>query len=82
TEMSVFPNPTEGAVNINYTAAKDGLVNVRVFDVVGKAVADFNYAVNAGDNFLNMDLSSFENGVYVIEVLEGKNSTTSRVMLK
>ncbi len=80
--LDVFPNPTAGNVNLNYTATKDGVINVRVFDVVGKAVADFNFTVNEGSNFLNLDISSFDKGIYVIEVLEGQKSTTSKVVLK
>jgi hypothetical protein len=80
--FDVFPNPTAGSVNLNYAAAAEGLVNVRVFDLVGKAVADYSFAVNEGSNFLSLDLSSFEKGLYVIEVLENGTSSTSKVVLK
>ncbi len=80
--FDVFPNPTAGSVNLNYAAAAEGLVNVRVFDLVGKAVADYSFAVNEGSNFLSLDLSSFEKGLYVIEVVENGTSSTSKVVLK
>lgn len=82
TSFSVFPNPSTGAVSLDYEASVEGLINVRVFDVVGKAVADYSMSVNEGSNFLNLDLSSFEKGLYVIEVLEGQRSSTSKVVLK
>ncbi|MFT7080789.1 MAG: hypothetical protein ACI9CP_000106 [Cryomorphaceae bacterium] len=82
TSFDVFPNPSTGAVNLKYEAGVKGLVNVRVFDMVGKAVADFNMTVNEGANFLNLDLSSLDKGIYVIEVLEGQMSSTSKVVMK
>jgi len=82
TSFDVFPNPSSGAVNLKYEAGVKGLVNVRVFDMVGKAVADFNMTVNEGANFLNLDLSSLDKGIYVIEVLEGQMSSTSKVVMK
>jgi hypothetical protein len=80
--FDVFPNPTSGSVNLNYAATAEGMVNVRVFDLVGKAVADYNMAVNEGENFLNLDLSSFEKGIYVVQVLDGQVSSTAKVVLK
>jgi hypothetical protein len=80
--FDVFPNPSTGAINLKYEASIEGLVNVRVFDVVGKAVADYNMSVNEGSNFLSLDLSSFEKGLYVIEVVENGTSSTSKVVLK
>lgn len=80
--FEVFPNPSSGAVNLNYDALNEGLVNVRLFDIVGKSVADFTMAVNKGKNFLNFDISSFEKGIYIIEVREGLTSSSAKVVLK
>ncbi|MGB6034704.1 MAG: T9SS type A sorting domain-containing protein, partial [Cryomorphaceae bacterium] len=80
--FDVFPNPTTGSVNLNYAAAAEGMVNLRVFDIVGKAVADYSFAVNEGENFINLDLSSFEKGIYVVQVLDGGTSSTAKVVLK
>jgi hypothetical protein len=80
--FEVFPNPTTGVVNFDYEANANGFVNVRVFDMLGKAVSDETVAVNEGRNFLNFDLSGNEAGIYMIEVREGENATIARVMLK
>jgi hypothetical protein len=82
TSFDVFPNPTAGSVNLNYAASAEGMVNVRVFDLVGKAVADYSFGVNEGENFINLDLSSFEKGIYIVEILEGGASSTAKVVLK
>lgn len=81
-QFEVFPNPTEGLVNFDYSADANGFVNVRVFDMLGKAVADHTVAVNEGRNLIDIDLSAYEAGIYLIEVREGNKTSTSRVMLK
>jgi len=80
--FEVFPNPTEGIVNFDYSADANGMVNVRVFDMVGKAVGDHTVAVNEGRNLIDIDLSAYQAGIYLIEVREGNKTSTSRVMLK
>jgi len=80
--FELYPNPTNGLVNVNYAANAEGVVNVRVFDMVGKAAADFTVSVNKGQNFLNFDLSSLDRGVYLVEILSGNTSSTAKVVLK
>ncbi len=82
TSFDLYPNPSNGAVNLNYTAAAEGMVNVRVFDLVGKAVSDKSVSVNKGANFMNLDLSSLEKGVYIVEIMDNGVSSTAKVVLK
>lgn len=80
--FELYPNPSNGAVNVNYTATLEGIVNVRVFDLIGKAVSDKSVAVNKGENFMNLDLSSLEKGVYIVEIMDNGVSSTAKVVLK
>lgn len=56
--LSLFPNPTNGIVNINLPASQV-LENVSVFDLTGRQVMDINTDVNA------VDFTSFSTGVYI-----------------
>lgn len=56
--LSLFPNPTNGIVNINLPANQI-LENVSVFDLTGRQVMDINTDVNA------VDFTSFSTGVYI-----------------
>lgn len=80
--FNVFPNPTTGTVNFEYNAASEGIVNVRVFDMIGKAVNDFTMATNKGENLMTVDLGSLESGIYMIEVREGNKVSVSRVIIE
>ncbi len=79
--FDVFPNPSTGSVNAVYNAKADGNVQVRVFDVIGKLVVSQNMAVNTGTNFMNINLSDLEAGMYVMSISEGTKVSTQRVVI-
>jgi len=60
--VNVFPNPTDGAVQL--TVGKDirGITSIEIYDVTGKVVSRMNN-LNSQEN-IRMDLSSFAEGVY------------------
>lgn len=71
----LYPNPTSGIVNIDATNLSGLNYEISVFDIVGKLVAqEKNAAI--------IDLSAFENGIYVIRLTsENVNSVTKRISL-
>jgi hypothetical protein len=78
--FEVFPNPTEGPVNLHYTADEEGFVNLRIFDVLGKEVLSEKVAVTKGQNFIRHDLSGEKAGLYLIVVGEGRKSKSARII--
>lgn len=80
--FEVFPNPSSGMVNVKYDAAAEGEISVRIHDVVGKVVFAKSIAVQGGSNLINLDLQSFEKGIYVMEINEGQKSSASKMVIK
>ena len=80
--FDVFPNPSSGMVNVKYEAAAEGEISVRIHDVVGKVVFAKSIAVQGGSNLINLDLQSFEKGIYVMEINEGQKSSASKMVIK
>lgn len=68
--FTASPNPTSGVLNLNGKT----ISNVTVYDVLGKEVANKNYSAL---NNVTFDLSSFNNGVYMVKVTNaaGKSDT-------
>ena len=60
-EISIFPNPT---LNVVYIQSENKLQAVRVFDATGRLVKQFENVVET------VDLSTFSNGIYTIEIGE------------
>jgi len=70
TELTVYPNPAYDNVRINLYG-KEKIINFRVYNSLGlvQYTKDF---VNT--NFEKLDISTFANGIYFIEVLTDKNN--------
>ena len=68
-EISVFPNPTTGIVNI----AAEGLTNVSVYDVTGREVMSLGAEST-------IDISELEAGVYFVNVATENGSAMKRIV--
>jgi len=69
---NVFPNPSNDKITISINA--NGLVNLLVSDLSGKKVLEQNVHFENGQT--NTDISSLENGMYILAVIleDGKNA--------
>lgn len=75
TEVEVYPNPSTGLVYIN---AKMGLENIYVYDITGRLLRNFS---NTSDK-VQIDLSAYGKGAYVIKMSNGKEVVTKKVIIK
>ena len=76
TELTIFPNPTEGIVRINSNLAFPYLVEV--FDLSGRKVQDMK--INQSNSEIN--LSNLSKGAYQIRVSNNYNSVRETVIIK
>ncbi len=73
-KLNVYPNPTAGVLNVEYTADK-GTAQVTVLDLSGRVVMTQSHANAAGQNILQLDLSKVAKGAYMLNVqTEGSNN--------
>ena len=66
--ISAHPNPTSGAVKVQYEAEANKEVNVTVIDVHGKTVFTKQVAAERGLNTLDIDLGNQANGMYFLTI--------------
>ena len=76
--VSVFPNPTQGNVEVKIEDLKEDL-NIKVFDVSGKLVLQKPYTVN--ETTKTFDLNPLESGSYYLQ-LTGKENTKTFTIIK
>lgn len=75
TKLSAYPNPTSGAFTLELNnVAKSGKANVKIFDLSGRMVQQYNVNLQTGRNILRYDLGTQKRGTYqlVIETPGGK----------
>lgn len=66
--LRVFPNPTEGVLNVQYEAPATGTALIEVFNVLGERVFQANRAMGAGTQREVIDLSGHTNGIYFVNI--------------
>jgi hypothetical protein len=69
-QFSIYPNPSTGFISIDSDFDFD---NIRIFNIQGKELLTLKGSTNG----LNIDLSRFENGSYIIQI-ETKNGILSK----
>lgn len=77
--FSVYPNPANDFVNIEYNGSKDGAF--QLFNVVGQSV--FSQTLSAGDQKTSLDVSSLNSGVYFYTLqIDGQVMETKKLVIK
>ncbi|MEA1873026.1 MAG: T9SS type A sorting domain-containing protein [Bacteroidota bacterium] len=72
TQMAIFPNPTNGIVNIT------NVESIEVYDAIGRLLLSKNKMSKQE----NIDLSSYENGVYYIRMQQNGKIKSERIVLE
>lgn len=77
-KLQVYPNPSNGIINFNATTSNP-IKNSTVYDVFGKQVAYFE---NTSQNeTLTYNLSTLNNGVYILKVTFNDGSNSSKKLI-
>ncbi len=75
-QLKVFPNPTTGILNINLTDVS-GETNFKLMDMSGRIILNKN--TTESNNIFN--LSSFQNGIYILNIKNAEKETTKKIIL-
>lgn len=81
-ELNVYPNPTDGDLNVKFTVANAQNVEFAIQDVTGKIIQTNNISANAGSNLVMMDTQTLSTGVYFLNVQINGVSQTIRFIVK
>lgn len=76
--VGVYPNPSNGSMNLSFALNQPKNLQVHVFDAIGSLVHTKQLnGVTTG--IVPMDLSAFADGFYFVRVSDGQQSVTLRV---
>jgi hypothetical protein len=77
-----YPNPFNPSTTIKYAVVEDGLVSLKVYDVLGNEVSTIidNYQP-AGEYNAVFDASSISSGVYYYQIKAGDFTSTKKLIL-
>ncbi len=81
--LSIFPNPTDGLVTVEFEPHGKGDATLKVTDARGRVLLE-KVAVQDASGTVNhkLDLSRFAKGIYMIEITSGEMKAVRRVNVR
>lgn len=79
--VKVYPNPVADQLNLSYSLKKEGMVTIKILDVLGNEVSTlFNQRLAAGTqtNKFMID-SKLNTGFYFVRIIAGSDSIVKRI---
>jgi hypothetical protein len=80
--FKLFPNPAVDNTTLEITADQAGPLAVRIYDMTGRSIQQFNQTVSVGTNMINLNTQKLSNGVYFVEVSSANKTTTERLVIQ
>lgn len=77
--LNMFPNPTTGALTVNFDLSNAATVNFTVMNLLGETVLSTSKGFGAGAQQNVLDLSSLSNGSYMVNILADGMVATRKV---
>jgi len=75
-KIDVYPNPTTGTITIE----GQEIEKIEIFDITGKRILEM--LVNKTNETISVDISAFNNGVYLLKVQTNLGVSVNKIVLK
>jgi hypothetical protein len=79
TQLRAYPNPTSDIVNIEIKNIKD-VGQLNMYDIYGRILMTRNYDKPQLEIFLNVDISEYKAGIYLLEWRSRGHSTIKKII--
>ena len=77
-----YPNPFNPSTTINYTLANEGVVNIAVYDAIGRQVTELvNGVQSSGVHSITWNAANQASGAYFLRMTSGSYTTSQKLML-
>jgi len=70
----VSPNPAKDVLNIMLKSEYNSKGLINILDISGKLVVSNEIILEEGNNVLNLNLNSYNSGIYFIQITSGSNN--------
>ena len=79
-ELHIYPNPTDGTLNVSYELTRNEPVMLSIFDVYGKELLRKEVTDNGeGRHVITIDLTPFSSGLYICDFKSGSLNKAVKV---
>jgi hypothetical protein len=81
-DLKVFPNPSNGLVNLSLNSKFNGNMTVRVFNINGQEVFTRDMVKTSAEMLINFDLSGLSKGMYLVQVMTPVGVINQKITLE
>lgn len=83
TKFKLFPNPAQDFITFELSGFNDpAKVNYQLYDITGRLILDRNAGTLLESIKETIDLSAFNNGVYILNISVGESINRSKIIIK
>ncbi len=80
--LEVFPNPTSGETTLNYTSSHIEDLQVTIYNTLGNVVYSEDFNKLNRETSIELDLSIYGKGMYIVELTSDSSSFSKRVAVQ
>ncbi len=81
-ELEVYPNPSEGELNVHFSIPSDENVSFQIQDVTGKITQSQVVKAKTGSNLVMLDTSNLSSGIYFVNMQLNNTQKTIQFVVK
>lgn len=81
-QVAMFPNPTSGDVTLQIATDKASDITVNIYNALGVKVNSQNLGIINGTTTVNAATAGFAAGMYIVELTDGHNSQTQKLIVR
>lgn len=79
--INIYPNPTKNIFNLEFNSSSIELYNIKLYDLNGNIIQNLNNGYSSsGLNIIEIDLTNFSNGTYIMKIELGKEVISRKVI--
>ncbi len=80
--FAMWPNPAMEQLTVDVPLERDSDVQLTIFDAAGKAAVQQNRSMVKGENRFELSLQTLHNGVYFVQVRNGDQTHTRKLVVQ
>ena len=78
--ISIYPNPTKGIINIKFNDTWRGDVECEIIDIFGRPIYERLLDNNSASSSHSIDINNSNDGIYIIQLVQGDKKTMHKVV--
>ena len=79
-DLNIYPNPVSTFATLKFESTNNSFANVYVYDLSGRIVLSETNSIKKGVNEISLDLSNLKSGSYVVQIVDGINVYTQKII--